>query len=64
VHRLDNGQTTTACQDACIKEGHEAIIFGDLNDPNSKVAQALKQYPNQQVRADLKLNPGVHYSGI
>jgi tetrathionate reductase subunit B len=64
VHRLDNGQTTTACQDACAKEGHHAIIFGDLNDPNSQVAQALKKYPNQQVRADLKLNPGVHYSGI
>ncbi len=64
VHRLDNGQTTTACQDACAKEGHNAIVFGDLNDPNSQVAQALKEYPNQQVRADLKLNPGVHYSGI
>jgi len=64
VHRLDNGQTTTACQDACLKEGHEAIIFGDLNDPTSKVAKALIKYPNQQIRADLKLNPGVHYSGI
>ena len=64
VHRLDNGQTTTACQDACAKEGHNAIVFGDLNDPNSAVAQALKKYPNQQVRDDLKLNPGVYYSGI
>ena len=64
VHRLDNGQTTTACQDACANEGHNAIIFGDLNDPESKVAQALKKYPSQQVRDDLKLNPGVYYSGI
>lgn len=64
VHRLDNGQTTTACQDACASEGHHAIIFGDLNDPESQVAQALKKYPSQQVRDDLKLNPGVHYSGI
>lgn len=64
VHRLDNGQTTTACQDACTKEGHNAIVFGDLNDPNSEVAMALKKYPSQQVRDDLKLNPGVHYSGI
>jgi len=64
VHRLDNGQTTTACQDACANEGHYAIIFGDLNDPESKVAKALKKYPSQQVRDDLKLNPGVYYSGI
>jgi len=61
---LDNGETTTACQDACAKEGHHAIIFGDLNDPESQVSKALKKYPSQQIRADLKLNPGVRYSGI
>lgn len=64
VHRLDHGQTTTACQDACADAGHNAIIFGDLNDPESQVAKALKKYPSQQVRDDLKLNPGIHYSGI
>ena len=61
VHRLDNGQTTTACQDACQ---HGAIIFGDLNDPNSDIASALKNYPSVQIRADLKLNTGVRYSNI
>ena len=29
-----------ACQEACQKEGHNAILFGDLNDPESQVAQA------------------------
>jgi molybdopterin-containing oxidoreductase family iron-sulfur binding subunit len=61
VHRLDNGQTTTACQDACK---HQAIVFGDLNDPDSAVSQALKKYPSVQIRADLKLNTGVRYSNI
>ncbi len=61
VHRLDNGQTTTACQDACK---HQAIIFGDLNDPQSAVSQALKKYPSVAIRDDLKLNPGVRYSNI
>jgi molybdopterin-containing oxidoreductase family iron-sulfur binding subunit len=61
VHRLDNGQTTTACQDACPEK---AIIFGDLNDPNSEVSQALASYPTVQIRADLKLNTGVRYSGV
>jgi tetrathionate reductase subunit B len=61
VHRLDDGQTTTACQDACPEN---AIIFGDLNDPNSEVSKALAEYPSVQIRADLKLNTGVRYSGI
>jgi len=61
VHRLDNGQTTTACQDACK---HQAIVFGDLNDPQSPVSRALKQYPSVQIRDDLKLNTGVRYTNI
>lgn len=64
VHRLDNGQTTTACQDACAREGHRAILFGDLNDPQSPVSQALQAQPSRQIRADLKLNTGVRYSGV
>jgi len=61
VHRLDNGQTTTACQDACQ---HQAIVFGDLKDPNSAVAQAMRANPSVQIRADLKLNTGVRYSKV
>ncbi len=61
VHRLDNGQATTACQEACK---HQAIVFGDLNDPDSAVSKALKAYPSVAVRDDLKLNPGVRYTNI
>ncbi len=61
VHRLDNGQTTTACQDSCK---HGAIIFGDLKDPDSALSRALKQYPSVAIRDDLLLNPGVRYSNI
>ncbi len=61
VHRRDNGGTTTACQDACK---HGAILFGDLNDPNSEIAQAMREHNNTQLRADLKLNTGVRYRGI
>lgn len=64
VHRLDNGETTTACQDACAEAGHQAIVFGDLKDPNSEVSKALAEYPTVQIRADLKLNTGVRYSGV
>ena len=64
VHRLDNGETTTACQDACNKDGHKAIVFGDLNDPQSEVSKALKAQSSRQIRADLQLNTGVRYSGV
>mgnify|MGYP000669109685 CR=1 FL=1 len=64
VHRLDNGQTTTACQDACVKDGHQAIVFGDLRDPNSAVSKAMAEYPTVEIRADLKLNTGVRYTGL
>ncbi len=61
VHRLDHGQTTTACQDACQ---HQAIVFGDLKDANSPVSKALKAVESRQIRADLQLNTGVRYSGV
>jgi len=61
VHRLDHGGTTTACQDACT---HDAIVFGDLNDPNSELSRELAERSSTQLRADLKLNTGVRYRGI
>ena len=64
VHRLDNGRTTTACQDACAKDGHAAIVFGDLKDPNSPVSKALAQLQSNQIRPELKLDTGVRYHGL
>jgi molybdopterin-containing oxidoreductase family iron-sulfur binding subunit len=64
VHRIDQGQTTTACQDACTRAGHGAIVFGDLNDPQSEIAQRVRQAASVQLRADLKVDPGVRYQGL
>ncbi|MCF7982945.1 MAG: 4Fe-4S dicluster domain-containing protein [Thiohalocapsa sp.] len=64
VHRLDEGDISTACADACNAEGHQAIVFGDLNDPDGPLRQALRQVPSRQIRQDLGLNTGVRYSGI
>ena len=61
---LDRGANTTACTDACAKEGHQAIVFGDLNDPNSEIARKLKDSPSRQIRADLELNTGVRYMNV
>ena len=30
AHRLDAGDISTACADACSQEGHQAIVFGYL----------------------------------
>ena len=64
VHKVDRGDGTTACVEACEREGHNALIFGDLNDPESEISQRLKKYGGTQIRADLGLNTGVRYQGI
>lgn len=64
AHRIDAGQENTACQEACSTEGHKAILFGDLKDPQSEIAQALKAHESRQIRGDLELNTGVRYSNI
>ncbi|MDH5436931.1 MAG: 4Fe-4S dicluster domain-containing protein [Gammaproteobacteria bacterium] len=63
VHRVDAGRTT-ACAEACSKAGHDAITFGNLNDPNSEISKQLSKYNSTQIRADLGLNTGVRYRGI
>jgi len=64
VHKIDRGDGITACAEACAKEGHKAIIFGDVKDPNSDIAKELKKHATTQIRADLNLNTGVRYRGI
>jgi Fe-S-cluster-containing dehydrogenase component len=55
---IRDGEVLTACQAVCPAE---AIVFGDINDPNSKVAK-LKQSPlNYSVLADLNTNPRTTY---
>jgi molybdopterin-containing oxidoreductase family iron-sulfur binding subunit len=63
VHRVDRGDIP-ACVEACAAAGHDAIVFGDLNDPSSGIAKRVAQYQTKQVRADLALDPGVRYHGI
>lgn len=64
VHRRDTGQSSTACADACAAEGHGAILFGDLNDPESALSKTLAELPTRQIREDLALNTGVRYAGV
>jgi [DsrC]-trisulfide reductase subunit O len=64
VHRIDAGGKTTACAEACTKAGHGAIVFGDLNDPDSEISLRVRAVQTSALRADLRLDPGVRYSGL
>jgi molybdopterin-containing oxidoreductase family iron-sulfur binding subunit len=63
VHRVDSGRTP-ACVESCTRNDHNAMLFGDLNDPQSPIAKRLQAEPSTQLRADLGLNIGVFYQGI
>jgi len=63
VHRVDR-DGTPACVEACNAAEHGAMLFGDLNNPDSDISKQLAEYGGKQIRADLGLNPGVRYQGI
>ncbi len=63
VQRVDRDETP-ACVEACTKDGHNAMLFGDLNNADTPIAKALKSMASTEIRADLNLNTGVRYQGI
>ncbi|MEW8009191.1 MAG: sulfate reduction electron transfer complex DsrMKJOP subunit DsrO [Candidatus Thiodiazotropha endolucinida] len=63
VHRVDRDRTP-ACAEACNKEGHKAILFGDINDVESEISKRLRDIPSAQLRADLKLDTSVRYTAF
>ncbi len=43
--KLQDGEVKTACQTACPAD---AIVFGDMNDPESQIAQVLEISKNEE----------------
>ncbi len=56
--RIRDGEVLTACQAACPAE---AIIFGDINDPNSRVAKMKAAPLNYGILTDLNTRPRTTY---
>ncbi len=63
VHRIDRGEAP-ACVERCAEAGHTALVFGDLNDPDSEIRQALREHSAEALRPDLELGAGVRYHGL
>jgi MoCo/4Fe-4S cofactor protein with predicted Tat translocation signal len=56
--RVRDGEIKTACQQACPAE---AIIFGDLNDPKSRVASLQAEARNYSLLGELNTRPRTTY---
>ena len=56
--RIRDGELVTACQQACPAE---AIVFGDLNDPGSRVARLQAEVRNYALLGELNTRPRTTY---
>ncbi|MDH5750286.1 MAG: 4Fe-4S dicluster domain-containing protein [Rhodospirillales bacterium] len=63
VHRIDQDRVP-ACVEADWRDGNNAILFGDLNDPESNIAREVARYVTSRIRADLGVEPGILYRGL
>jgi MoCo/4Fe-4S cofactor protein with predicted Tat translocation signal len=58
---IRDGEVVTACQAACPTE---AIVFGNINDPNSRVARLKTSSLNYALLAELNSRPRTTYMAI
>jgi molybdopterin-containing oxidoreductase family iron-sulfur binding subunit len=58
--RVLDGEVKAACQQGCPSD---AIVFGDLNDPSSKVSQFKTNSRGYRVLEELNTVPKVNYLG-
>ncbi|MBK6848189.1 MAG: Fe-S-cluster-containing hydrogenase [Proteobacteria bacterium] len=56
--KIADGAVVPACQQVCPTE---AIVFGDLNDPQSRVSRLKQRDRNYAVLADMNLKPRTTY---
>ncbi len=59
--RVRDGEIVTACEAACPTD---SIVFGDINDPNSRVAKLKSDSRNYSLLGDLNTHPRTTYLGV
>jgi len=63
AHRIDRGKKP-ACVEACEKVKAKALVFGNLNDPDSEVSKLISNNSVRGIREDLGTKPKVYYMGL
>jgi Fe-S-cluster-containing dehydrogenase component len=61
AHLLDQGWRDPRCVEACPTG---ALLFGDLNDPQSEISKVWKSDRAEVLHPEFELNPRVKYIGI
>jgi molybdopterin-containing oxidoreductase family iron-sulfur binding subunit len=59
--RIRDGEVLTACQSACPTE---AIVFGDIHDPGSRVSQLKRSQRNFSLLSELNTRPRTTYLAV
>lgn len=60
----ENPAPVPACVEACASEGGKALVFGDLDDPDSEISQLIATNAVKRIRDDLGTEPKVYYIGF
>ncbi len=58
---LADGQIQTACQQSCPAQ---AIVFGDINDPKSRIAELARDRRRFAVLEEFNFRPAVNYLAV
>jgi Fe-S-cluster-containing dehydrogenase component len=61
AHRLDQGEKMPRCVESCPTG---ALLFGDLDDPNSEIAKSAGQAGVEEMRPEFRTEPLVKYIGL
>ena len=56
--KVEDGDAQTACAKACPSN---AIVFGDRNDPNSRIAKMFKNERSYKMLEEVGTDPSVLY---